>query len=362
MVEALATLESDDRVACAAALETLSQATDRKTLATIAEFGATTVHPALTQRAAKIVIAVDTAKALKSFRKLRSRFKRRADRVTRVAMMVEFVPGEAAREFLQELAGHSNAAVAATSVRSLAARGEDEARGVLEQIAKSSRPAVASAAAYALVQTAPDDGTRTLLWNRVLGGADDRIGDHCAIALSTMPDIGSQSRAALELVGKRARAENFHALVKMVLRTVEDPDPGDLIRLMRSKSEEVREVGCDLAGLTGCTDETVQNYLVRVAHRDQKWRCRVAAWLALRRCGAEHVVKHIAAAIAKGGGESYWGLQCAIATPRPEYVANTRAAALDSKDPVRRDLAGRALHGLPDREATRALLFHAAET
>ncbi|MHC4471357.1 MAG: HEAT repeat domain-containing protein [Planctomycetota bacterium] len=350
---ALNTLVDDDRKKCAKALAVLANSTNEKVRKRVADFGATTDHRQLTIQVGDILATHDPETVKDQFTRLLAKYKKRSDYLSRVAMMAERIPGDPGIELLVGLLKHPNDIVAATAARALGARKAESARGRLESLAKSNRHAVAAAAAYGLAALPYDQGTVDLLLARAQSNSKDRVGDSCALALTQIEGAEKLGDKALDGLAKKSQSNAFHAIAKLAIWLAKDPDPEKVLMLMGAKSERLREVGCDIAGLTKVEDPAVQKALLVLGRRERKWRVRVAAWLALSRTGIEHVVGDVRKTIPAKGEHSYWAIQVAGRNPHEELVDPLRQAALDTKDPVKRDLAQRALRYQPQMEQTR---------
>jgi len=96
------------------------------------------------------------------------------------------------------------------------------------------------------------------------------------------------------------------------------------------------------------------HFAIEQATGERDWRNTVAAWLALKRSGIGDVVDDVRASIRKQGEPSYWAMQCAGADPQAELADALFEAALDTEDPVRAELAQRALRAYGEqRDAIR---------
>jgi hypothetical protein len=358
--KALAALAADDVDAYDKALEALAGITDKKALDKIADFGMAAWRPTLTLRAGDLLAGAGADQAAAALTRAKARAGTRWDALARLVQMAERVPGKQGTQYLNDLLGHPNELAAGLAARALAARGDVAARPAIEALLKSGKPGLAASAAHALAKFPADDKLRDTLWARVDNAGKDYVGDHCALALSTMEGAKTYGLRALDLLGGRATSDSFPALTKLALRTIDTIEPAKIQHLLAQKAEKVVEVGCDLAGLTACKDEKVQERLLSIARGEGGWRLRTAAWLALSRTGCEHVESGVSRAILQDGESSYWGIQCAVRRPRETYVAALRDAALDTKDPVRRELAARALNVQPLRDQTRTFLVKKA--
>ncbi len=343
--------------ACKTALDALAGVDDRKALERVLEFGLETWNPALTQRVGAMIAALGPEASASLLDRAHTKAGGREDHMTRLVRMADMVPGKPGTAFLTELLGSTNEPAAALAARSLGARKEEEARKPLEGALRSGRGMLAAAAAHALASLPPDDALRDLLFQKVTTASKDGLGDHCALALSTMEGAAAYGRKAVDMASQRAKSDSFHALAKLAIWTLPDIEPAKLLNLMDHQVDDVRELGCDLAGLTACKDAKVQQRLLTLGRTSREWRIRVPAWLALRRTGAEHVAADVAQSIAaQKDEESHWAIQCAIHTPNEVYLPALRKAALDTKDPVRRELAAQALAAHPQRAETRDFL------
>ncbi len=343
VADALKALELDPRDGAAKAISILAAEGGDDSLKAIAFFGASTLHNRNAIDAGKALAEKGEAIALPNLdRALRANSKNPRG-IAHIVMMMELVPGPAAEAILAKLAKDNRDVVAATAVRALGARQEPSSRPALEALVKSRRPVVATAAAFALSRLPPDPESMDLLFKRAQAASDERTGDACALALSRIEGAEPYGNRALSLAIKSPTHDSFHALVKLALRLAKTPDPELLDRALQSPAGPVREVACDLIGLNRVKGHQKQLYRMAVSEHD--WRNSVAAWLALRRSGVDEVLDGIKSSIAKEGEPSYWAIQCVMKAPPAEVVPALRDAALDSQDPVRRELAQRALRG-----------------
>src|SRR5688500_1847679 len=185
--KALAALAGqDDAETNNKALDALSGVTDKKTLDRLADFGMGTWHPALTLRAADLLVAAGADAAGAALVRAKPRASTRADRLARLVHMAERVPGKPGLEVLTGLLEHPNDLAAGLAARALGARKEVAARPALEGMLKSGKPVLATSAAYALANLPADDKIRELLWTRVENAGKDHVGDSCSLALSSM--------------------------------------------------------------------------------------------------------------------------------------------------------------------------------
>jgi hypothetical protein len=357
---ALDALAQDDPDGCAKALEALVGVTDRKALDQIADFGMDAPRPFLSVRAGEVVAGAGQGAASTTLQRARLRAGSRSDRLARLVQMMACLPGKPGADLLADLLGQPNEIAASLAARALGARKEVAARPALEGLLKSGHAAVEASAAFALANLPPDDKLREMLWQRVETASKDHVGDDCALALSTMEGAATYGSKALDLVAQRARSDSFRAMSKLMLRTLESAEPAKILHLLDQPTEDVSELGCDLAGLVASKDAKVQERLMDLGRSSRSWRIRVAAWLALRRTGSEHVTDGVAKTIGQVGEPSYWAIQCAIRGPQEAYVVPLRDAAIDVKDPLRRELAARALNVQPKRDASRSFLIKAA--
>jgi len=342
VADALRTLEQDQREGVEKALSVLVADANRESFEAIANFGARTLfnrHSILA--GAALAQAGDTIAAAEIARLLRAN-KRQPEALARVALMAEQIPGDTGTRFLLSLVKEKRERVAINAIRGLGARREEKARSALMGLLKTSkRPLVASAAGFALSRLAPEKATMELLFNRAQKTTKERVGDACGLALTRMEGAEEYGNRALALLLGRSSSDTFHALVKVALRLATKPDPELLDRGLQSPSPEVREVCCDLIGLRKVPG--FQEKLLRIATSDGNWRNAVAGWLALKRCGIDQVVDAIRSNIGRTGEAAYWAIQCAQCHPDASLLPALRDAALDTKDPVRRELAQRAL-------------------
>jgi HEAT repeat protein len=338
---ALEQLELDPRDGAEKAIATLAEEGSAASLKALAFFGARTELNRNAIDVGKALATKGEAIALGHLERVLSASRKSPRSAARVALMAEQVEGSGAAAFLLQLAKDKREPVGATAVRALGARREESARATLVGLVRSPRPVVAAAAAFALSRLPPDPSTMEALFKRAQAASDERIGDACALALSRMEGAEEYGNRALAQAISNPGHDSFHALVKLALRVVKTPDAALVDRALGSPSGPVREVACDLIGLNKWPG--YQKQLLRLATTDRDWRNSVAAWLALRRAGANEVLDGIKSNIARGGEASYWAIQCVIHDPPAEVIPALRDAALDTKDPVRRELAQRAL-------------------
>ena len=332
------------------ALSVLCREGSLASLKAIADFGASSLYRRNSILAVRALVEKGPDTAAEQMERLVRRNRRRSERMARVATMLEQVPGPSSRKHLLKLARSQRDVVAVQAVRALGARGESESRKTLHRVlVTSSKAEVAGPAAFALSRLPPTKETKELLFTRVQRSSNDRVGDACALALSRMQDSQEFADRALALLIGRSSNDSFHALVKLAIWGGSKPDRELLERALRSASQRVREVACDLIGLKRVPG--FQKRLLRLATTEDDWRNTVAAWLALRRSGIDEVLDGIAANIRRDGEPSYWAIQCAIKQPDASLAVVLRKAALDTKDAVRRELAQRALRSLPGAAA-----------
>jgi len=341
LAQARRSLEVDSRSAAPAAIRLLIKEGSKKSIDAIAEFGAKTRYPAHIILAGKALAEADPKQAARRIEKQMRNFKKFPKYLARLGIMAEQIPGQPGYLILEKLAKDRREMVAAAAIRALGARKEEAARNRLEALVKSKRPQVAAAAAYALSQLAPNQGTMELLFLRVQKGRKARIGDACALALANIKGSGEFGNRALALMLTNSTRESFHALAKLTLWLDYKPDPEILAKALRSPSNVVREMACDVIGSKNV--QGFQKTLLTKATTDRNWRSAIAAWLALKRTGIADVVDGIRNNIKKAGEPSYWALQCAQVDPQASLVPTLIRAALDTNDPVRSELAQRAL-------------------
>ena len=339
------TLKFDPRDGAEDALDVLSREGGKDSLKDIALYGARTAHHRNAIAAGKTLATKGDRVALRFLGQAVRNNKKAPANLARIAMMAEQVAGDRAREMLVGFAKDKRDVVATTAIRALGARREEPARSTLLSLLKSSRPAVTAAAAFALSRLEPQAATMELLFKRVQKALKARVGDSCALALSQMEGAEPFGNRALALAIVRSTHDSFHALAKLALRLAKDPDRELLERALKSPAPEVREVACDLIGLNKVSG--FQKQVLRLASEEHNWRNRVAAWLALRRAGCDEVLGGIRTNIQGRSEPSYWAIQCISKHPQPEVVGALRGAAVDTKDPVRRELAQRALRNAP---------------
>ncbi len=344
---ALGALKIEDPATVPEALELLVETNDRKLLAAVAEFGARTRRPKHAILTGKALLALGDKAAAKLIAKQLKVNKKVPWRLVRVGMMAEQIPGAPGREILEALAKDRRPLVAANALRGIGARREEKSRPLMLKLLGSKRGGVAIAAAFALAHLKSDQPTMEALFKRVQRANKERVGDSCALALSRMSGAESFGNRALALLIKRSTHDSFHALVKCALRLASRPDRKLLDLALKAPSPRVREVAYDMIGL-----RKVKNYgpaLLRGATSEHGWRNVVAAWLALRRSGVEDVLDGVVSAIGRGDEPSYWAIQCVIKDPPDAVVPALKSASLDTKDPVRRELAQRALNNVKTR-------------
>jgi hypothetical protein len=346
--DARKTLVGDPREGATKALAILAAEGSADSLKEIAFFGARTEHNRNAIEAGKALAGKGDAAALANLERALRLHRKNPRSIARIAMMAEQVEGRSATGLLVQLAKDNRDVVAATAIRALGARTDDTVRPTLQALVKSRRPAVATAAAFALSRLPADAATMEMLFKRAQGASEERVGDACALALSRMEGAEPYGNRALAIAVSRPAHDSFHALIKLALRLAKKPDADLLDKALQSPSGPVREVACDLIGLNRIPG--YQKQLLRMATSEHDWRNSVAAWLALRRAGVNEVLDGISGNIAKGGEPSYWAIQCVFKEPPPAVLDALRDAALDAKDPVRRELAQRAL-----RKAAQAL-------
>ena len=352
------TLDADSRDGAPRAIQILLKDGSRKSLDAIAEFGARTRYPKHIILAGKAVAEADPKQAARRIEKQLRTFKKVPKYLARLCVMAEQIPGNPGYVLLDKLSRDRREVVAAAAVRALGARKEEAARNRLESLVTSPRPQVAAAAAFALSQLKPNKSTMDLLFVRAQKGRKARIGDACALALSNIEGSGAYGNRALLLMATSGSRDSFHALAKLALWLDYKPDPDAANKALRSPSKNVREVACDVIGSKQV--DGFQKQLLSLATTERNWRTSVAAWLALKRTGIKNVVGGIRSQIGKGGEPSYWAIQCAQADPQPDLLAPLLAAALDTKDPVRSELAQRALASFKEqREEIRKELLAA---
>jgi hypothetical protein len=339
-------LKFDPREGAEEALDILSRDGSSQSLKDIALYGARTARNRNAIAAGKVLAAKGDQVALRSLGQAVRNNKKNPANLARIAMMTEQVPGNRARDMLVGFARDKRDVVATTAIRALGARHEEGARSALHSLLKSPRSAVSGAAAFALSRLAPQPATMELLFKRVQKAIKARVGDSCALALSRMEGAEPFGNRALALAITRSTHDSFHALAKLALRLAKEPDPELLSRALKSPSPPVREVACDLIGLNKV--KGFQRQILKMAAEEHNWRNRVAAWLALRRAGCDEVLDGIRTHIMGRAEPSYWAIQCISKNPQPKVMDALRRAALDTKDPVRRELAQRALRNAPD--------------
>lgn len=330
-------------------LDVLVRDGSRASLEFVADFGASTLHRSSTIAAGRALVKAGDPVAAEQVRRLLRAQRKDPRALARAAMMAEQIPGDLGRELLETFAKDDRAVVAATALRALGARREAASREQLLSALKSQRTAIASAAAFALSQLPPQPETMEALFRRAQGSGEDRIGDACALALARMEGAEAYGDRALAMLISRPSHDSFHALVKLALSLSRGGDRQLVQRALEAGAPEVREVACDLIGLKRL--QGFQRTLLSQATGQQPWKNQVAAWLALRRAGFEGLEDEIARNIGKGGEPSYWAIQCAMRNPSPLLMPALTDAALDTKDPVRRDLAQQALRRLPQSGA-----------
>jgi len=346
---ALELLDADPRDGADAAIETLRAEGSDASLKAIAWYGARTRHNRHAILAGQALAQQGERVALDLLRKTWRAHSKNVLALAHVATMTEQIPGDAAANQLVAYAKDKRDLIAATAIRALGARREEGARPTLLSLVKSQRSAVAMASAFTLSRLPPDTTTMELLFKRAQGTAKDRVGDACALALARMEGAADYGNRALALAITRPTHDSFHALVKLALRLAKKPDPDLLDKALRSPSAPMREVACDLIGLNHVPG--YQKQLLRMATSEHDWRNSVSAWLALRRAGCDEVLDGIKTNIAKGGEEAYWAIQCVFHEPPDDVVPALRDAALDTRDPVLRELAQRALRNAPRQKA-----------
>jgi HEAT repeat protein len=339
-------------------LDVLAREGSRASLEFIANFGASTLHQGSTIAAGRALVRVGPEAAADQVRRLLRAERKNPRALVRAAMIAEEIPGELGRTLLETIAKDDREAVAATALRALGARRETASRAQLLSALRSQRTTIASAAAFALSRLPSDRETMEALFRRAQGSGEERVGDACALALARMEGAEEYGDRALALLIPRSSHPSFHGLVKLALSLGRGEDRQLVQRALEAGAPQVREVACDLVGLKKL--QGFQRTLLSLATGQQPWRNQVAAWLALRRTGFEGFEDEIARNIAKGGEPSYWAIQCAIRNPDPRLLSALIEAALDTKDPVRRDLAQQALRRLPQSGAELRALF--AET
>jgi len=334
-------LRVDSREAAPDAIALLAKQGGKEAMAAIADFGARTRYPKHVILAGRALAGIDPGEAARWIDRMLRAARKVPQMQARLCMMAEQIPGNDGFLLLVRLARDRREEVASVAVRALGSRRDEEARPLLEDLLGSSRPQVASAAAFALSRLEPNDATMELLFTRAQRGRKARIGDACALALSRMKGAERFGDRAIKVMMASASRESFHALAKLALRLRYEPDRGQLEAAMRSSSAPVREVACDIVGLKKL--KGYEQRLLQQANGEHNWRNTVAAWLALKRAGIDGVVDGIRAAIAKPEEPGYWAIQCAGANPKPELVEPLLDAALDVGDAVRAELAQRAL-------------------
>ncbi|MHC4847911.1 MAG: prenyltransferase/squalene oxidase repeat-containing protein, partial [Planctomycetota bacterium] len=349
IANAIQSLKVDSREAAPRALLLLVKQGDKAALESIADFGARTRYPKHVILAGKALAEIDVNKAASWIDRLLRSYKKVPAMQARLAMMAEQVPGQPGFAILTRLAKDRREAVAAVAVRALGARKEEGARSQLEGLLKSKRSQVASAAAFSLSRLPPNDATMELLFTRAQRGRKARIGDACALALTRMEGAGRFGDRAIKVMMASASRDSFHALAKLALRLDYKPDSKLLMAATRSPSDRVREVAYDIIG-----NKKIEGFgarLLQQATAERNWRNSVAAWLALKRSGIEEVIDGVRSNIAKPSEPGYWAIQCAGANPNPELVDALFTAAIDTRDPVRSELAQRALNAHVEQRA-----------
>jgi hypothetical protein len=338
---ALQSLKVDSRGGAPSAIKVLAEDGSKASLDAIADFGARTRYPKHIILAGKAIAEADPKGAARRIEKQMRTFKKVPQILGRLCVMAEQIPGAPGYMLLLKLAKDRRETVAATAVRGLGARRAEGARSQLESLVKSKRPQVAAAAAFSLSRLKPNDATMELLFLRAQKGRAARIGDACALALTRIEGSGKFGNRALSLMIANGTRDSFHALAKLALWLDYEPDREILVKALRSPNDRVREVAYDVIGAKKAGG--LQKQVLAKATSERGWRTSVAAWLALRRTGIGDVVDGVRASIQKHGERAYWAIQCAEADPHGALVPVLMSAALDQKDPVRAELAQRAL-------------------
>jgi len=356
---ALDLLGRDLRRGIPEALDTLSREGSTRSLRAVASFAVQARDMDLSLLALGVLLRHGTVVAQDLVRSAIAEHSNSESAVGRGCTLLGAIPGPLSADLLAQYARDQRDAVAVLAIHALSERTQEGSRTTILSLLDSKRPPVARAAAQALGCLAPTKDTVALLWNQVKSKKVSEHSDVCAVALARCAGDTELPDTALRELVRNPECPSFAPLARFVLLSAAAPSDEAIRTALRSSSEDLRSVACDLVGYHQLKGH--QKALMQVARGARSYLTAASAWLALRRVGIDEVRDEVSSTIRQKGAASYWAIQCALRHPCSELDGPLREAALDSEDVIRSDLAQQALGAHSEaREQTRKYYVNVA--